>query len=148
MMKYIHNLQKLKTSQKNIKRILLIIHKLHKNGNNTSSGEGIILTLKDVNNSQVQEYDLLAIVNQLKFEGAKAISINGQRIVNTTSIISIENTMLVNNKRITNPFIIKAIGSKDLLNNSMQNGYLYNLKNEGISVDYEKLDTITIEEYK
>lgn len=90
----------------------------------------------------------MAIVNQLKFEGAKAISINGQRIVNTTSIISIENTMLVNNKRITNPFIIKAIGSKDLLNNSMQNGYLYNLKNEGISVDYEKLDTITIEEYK
>lgn len=53
--------------------------------------------------------------------------------------------MLVNNKRITNPFIIKAIGSKDLLNNSMQNGYLYNLKNEGISVEYEKLDTITIE---
>ena len=53
--------------------------------------------------------------------------------------------MLVNNKRITNPFIIKAIGSKDLLNKSMQNEYLYNLKNEGISVEYEKLDTITIE---
>lgn len=56
--------------------------------------------------------------------------------------------MLVNNKRIANPFIIKATGSKDLLNNSMQNGYLYNLKNDGILVEYEKLDTVEVEEYK
>lgn len=90
----------------------------------------------------------MAIVNELKSEGAKAISINGQRIVNTTAIISTGNTMLVNNKRITSPFIIKATGSKDLLNNSMQNGYLHNLKNDGISVDYEKSDAVTIEEYK
>lgn len=56
--------------------------------------------------------------------------------------------MLVNNKRIANPFIIKATGSKDLLNDSMQNGYLYNLKNDGILVEYEKLDVVTIEAYK
>ena len=56
--------------------------------------------------------------------------------------------MLINNKRIGSPFIIKATGSKDLLNNSMQKGYLYNLKNDGILVEYEKLDEVTIEEYK
>lgn len=127
---------------------MLIIYKTHGNEYTKISGEGIIITLEDSNNSVLLENDILAIVNQLKFEEAKAISINGQRIVNTTSITRIENTMLINNKRIGSPFIIKATGSKDLLNNSMQKGYLYNLKNDGILVEYEKLDEVTIEEYK
>lgn len=111
----------------------------------TSSGEGIILTLKDNNNSHLYGEDLLIIVNELKDNGAEAISINGQRIVNSTSITSVENTVLVNKQRITSPFVIKATGSKDLLKN---NEYLEQLKNDGISVEYEKLDVVTIEEYK
>lgn len=127
---------------------MLIIYKIHGNEYTTTSGEGIIVTLKNANNSQVTDYDLLALVNELKGKGAKAISINGQRIVNTTAITNIEDMILVNNKRIANPFIIKATGSKDLLNDSVQNGYLYNLKNDGILVEYEKLDVVTIEAYK
>ena len=64
------------------------------------TGEGIIITLKDgtTNNSDilssslmatdviVHNSDLLQVVNDLKNAGAEAISINGERIVQTSSI--------------------------------------------------------------
>ena len=63
------------------------------------TGEGVIITLKDgtTNNSDVlssltatdvivHNSDLLQIVNDLKNAGAEAISINGERIVQTSSI--------------------------------------------------------------
>ena len=127
---------------------MLIIYKIHGNDDTILSGEGIKVTLKDVDDSQILDSDLLIIVNELKGEGAKAISINGQRIVNSTAITYNGNTIQVNNQRIVTPFVIKATGSKSLLDSSMKNGYLYNLKKEyGILVEYEKLDEVTIEAY-
>ena len=133
---------------KNIEWNLLIIYKIHGNDDTILSGEGFKVTLKDVDDSQILDSDLLIIVNELKGEGAKAISINGQRIVNSTAITYNGNTIQVNNQRIVTPFVIKATGSKSLLDSSMKNGYLYNLKKEyGILVEYEKLDEVTIEAY-
>ena len=61
------------------------------------TGEGVIVTLKDndaVDSTKVldssyllvHDSDLLGIVNELKNGGAEAISINGERIVSTSSI--------------------------------------------------------------
>lgn len=64
-------------------------------GYNEVSGQGIIITLKDAIASKVvgnatdyivHDGDLLEVVNALKNAGAEAISINDQRIVNTTAI--------------------------------------------------------------
>lgn len=66
-------------------------------------GQGIEITLKDdpnatretigvfddISNHIVHDADLRAIVNELKNAGAEAISINGQRLVNTTAITCI-----------------------------------------------------------
>ena len=66
-------------------------------------GQGIEITLKDDPNATretigvyddityhiVHDADLRAIVNELKNAGAEAISINGQRLVNTTAITCI-----------------------------------------------------------
>ena len=66
-------------------------------------GQGIEITLKDDPNATgetigalddisyhlIHDADLRAIVNELKNAGAEAISINGQRLVNTTAITCI-----------------------------------------------------------
>lgn len=66
-------------------------------------GQGVEITLKDdpnatietiaawddISNHIIHDADLRAIVNELKNAGAEAISINGQRLVNTTAITCI-----------------------------------------------------------
>lgn len=64
---------------------------------------------------QVYDDDLRMIVNELNAYGAKAISINGQRIVATTSIRNVGETILVNTIPIRPPYEIKVIGDSSIL---------------------------------
>ena len=50
------------------------------------------------------------IVNELKEAGAEAISINDERIINMTDIVSVnENTVIrVNQQRVVSPYVIKS----------------------------------------
>lgn len=64
--------------------------------------------------------DLLQIINTLKFAGAEAISVNNQRIVDSTAIVySGSSTILVNQVPITRvegiPYEIDAIGNQSTL---------------------------------
>ena len=52
-------------------------------------GQGIIVTLKDTEIFNVENYELIKLVNELNIAGAEAISINGNRIILTSSIFSI-----------------------------------------------------------
>ena len=77
-------------------------------------GEGIIITLRDNTNSilglaedLVHDGDLRAIVNELKNNGAEAISINGQRIVPSTSITCAGTVIQVNNEIVGSPLYSK-----------------------------------------
>ena len=54
--------------------------------------------------------DLLYIINDLKRGGAEAISINEQRIISTSEIRCVGNTILVNTTRLAPPYHIKVIG--------------------------------------
>ena len=125
-------------------------------------GQGIKITLTDnkassndlmsmVNPSSriVHNNDLLEIVNALKNADAEAISINGQRIVSTTAITCEGTVIKVNGQKISSPFEIKAIGSQALFSGSltMPGGYLEIMENDGVLVDIEYLDEVTIEKY-
>ena len=93
------------------------------------SGQGVIVTLKDnqgvtnenigitddIRSYLVHDANLREIVRKLKISGAEAISINDERIVNDTSIICSGNVIRVNDKKVSSPFEIKAIGSPELL---------------------------------
>ncbi len=126
------------------------------------TGEGVIITLKDgtTNNSDVlssltatdvivHNSDLLQIVNDLKNAGAEAISINGERIVQTSSITCEGIIIKINNKKLGSPYVIKAIGSSATLETSLSipGGYLDIMKNDGVIVDIKKSDGLTVEKY-
>lgn len=103
-------------------------------------GEGVIITLKDTDEATYAADDLLMLVNELKYAGAEAISINDNRIINLTDIISINNSFIVVNSdaRVSSPFIVKAIGDKDYLMSTL------NLKNSGF-VDLMRINNLEIE---
>jgi uncharacterized protein YlxW (UPF0749 family) len=96
------------------------------------TGPGVEVTLgdslqiptgKDPNNYIIHDYDLRVVVNALWAGGAEAISINGQRLISTSSIRCAGNTILVNYTRLASPYKIKAIGNPSKLIGSLNNNY-------------------------
>ncbi len=62
------------------------------------------------NDLLVHDLDLLFVINDLKEAGAEMISVNGQRIVDTTSVTCSGYTVRVNDRFYGKPFRINAIG--------------------------------------
>ena len=123
-------------------------------------GQGVVISLADNTNENtknsfssidssnylVHDGNLISIVNELKAAGAEAISINDKRVSNTTAITCAGNVIQVNGEKIGSPFIIKAIGSKDLLYGEVEknNGTLYKLRKYGVITEINKEDSIEI----
>ena len=122
-------------------------------------GEGIEIRLEDggiddINQSSrtdtiVHDSDLLSIINELKAAGAEAISVNDERIVNTTSVRCVGPVIQINYNKVASPFVIKAIGNSKLLYSALniQNGIVDILKNAKIKVNIEMKKNIEINEY-
>lgn len=88
-------------------------------------GAGLRVTLSDsslerspsgnVNDLVIHSEDVQAAVNALWQSGADAISINGQRLVGTSAVLCVGNTLLLNGTVHSPPYVISAIGaSRDL----------------------------------
>jgi len=88
-------------------------------------GPGIIIYIdpkaslfsSQVEDIPIQDYELLAIVNELYAAGAEAVSINDIRLVGNSSIRVAGNSIRINNERISpqERIVIKAIGDKKIL---------------------------------
>ena len=112
------------------------------------TGSGVVITLRDNSNVTadslsvldsidyylVHDMDLRTIVNELKNAGAEAISVNEQRIVQTTSITCEGVIVQVNGETVGSPFTIKG-------------GYIEALKNTGVIVDVKKTEKIDISKF-
>lgn len=78
-------------------------------------GPGLKLTITDRGNT-LDTFDFLDIVQELRVAGAEAISINGIRVVADTSFTKRKRTVYINNNRkISSPFAIEAIGEPETL---------------------------------
>ena len=120
------------------------------------TGEGVVITAKDgqattatdaLSDYLVHDTDLREIVSELCNAGAEAISINNQRIVNTTCIVCAGNVISINGEKVTSPFTIKAIGNQERLYGiNRPGGYLQYMK-EYTSVELKKSNNITVEKY-
>jgi uncharacterized protein YlxW (UPF0749 family) len=119
-------------------------------------GPGIIITINDGpdaasdSNQRVSYDNLLFAVNELKYAGAEAISINDQRIVNTTYIKDIQNLyMVMNEQRITSPYIIKVIGDSKYLESviNIKGGLKDELESYNKTVSYTVESEVYINKY-
>ena len=120
------------------------------------SGNGLEITLKDGDENQsksvlssiVHDGDILQVVNALRNAGADAISVNDQRIVNTSAISCIGNVVKINGEKV-GVYVIKAIGNPEWLYGAieMNGGYVSILRREGVDVEVKKVKDITIPKY-
>lgn len=123
-------------------------------------GEGVIITLKDNNQATnenigisedirsylVHDANLRDIIRKLKISGAEAISVNGERVVNQTSIVCSGNVIRINDRKVGSPFEIKAIGSPELLYGNLKET-IESLNNTGIIVEIKKSQNIEIQKF-
>lgn len=116
------------------------------------SGSGVVITLEDGEFWQVNASDLIQLVNELRLAGAEAISINDNRVVYESYIVTVqENTIKMDGGNlIQSPYIIKAIGDPTYLESGLsqkQYGYIDTKKSEGKNAKLERQDNITIKKY-
>lgn len=108
-----NNLETLKTLKKEV-------------GLEMAKGAGVEITMNDglfvnregadtISQSLVNASDLRDLINLLRSTKVDAISINDQRVIASSSITSVGNTILVNNYNLLPPFNIVAIGDADLI---------------------------------
>lgn len=84
-------------------------------------GPGVQVTLDDssleespsgnVNDLVIHSQDVQSVVNALWRAGAEAIAINGQRVVSTSAVLCVGNTLLLNGTVHSPPFVMTAIGA-------------------------------------
>lgn len=124
-------------------------------GSTDVSGPGITIYLtpdtKLFGNTEdrITDKHLVYIVNELRFAGAEAISINDIRIVSKTGIRTAGNYILINDEKISpsTRIVIKAIGDKKLLYDSMSFPEVFSDFKTICDVKFEKADDISIKKY-
>ena len=101
-------------------------------------GEGVVITLTDTEDHPIKASDLIDLLNELRYAGAEAISINDVRIINTTDIVEVGNTLImVGGQRLSSPYVVKAIGNQAYLSSilSLKNsGFIDKYNNSGKTV--------------
>lgn len=116
------------------------------------TGEGVIITLTDSDMQSYSYNNLVDFVNELKYAGATAISINDCRIIATTEIVEISKRYILLNgdQRISSPYVIKAIGDKQKIVDTLKlkdEGYIDLYTNADYDVKMEESNNITIYKY-
>jgi uncharacterized protein YlxW (UPF0749 family) len=95
-------------------------------GLETVKGPGVEVVLNDgvfvnrestdnIDQSLIHASDLRDLVNLLRTAKAEAISINDQRVIASTPITSVGNTILVNNFHLLPPFNVSAVGDSEII---------------------------------
>lgn len=122
-------------------------------------GPGIIIKMYDnpteeiigdVNDYIIHDVDVLNILNDLRVAGAEAISINTERVVNSSELKCGGPIIRINGVSIGTPFIIRAIGDQQLLMAAVNAPYTYgdalkNIFNIGFEPEVE--DDLSIPAY-
>ena len=121
------------------------------------SGEGVTVTMNDssskgsgdMNAYLVHAEDLLSVVNELYAAGAKAVSINGQRMVGGSAISCAGSIVMVNGVRVAAPFEIKAVGDSAVLESALRfpGGVVDSLAPWGIEINIRKESAVTVPAY-
>ena len=119
------------------------------------TGPGVTVTLSDAKNGPpsvsaesliIHDSDIRTVVNELLASGAEAISINGERIVSTSAIRCVGPTVIINNTRLSSPFVVTAIGDAKTLEAGLiiKGGVVDALTPWGINVTIAKFEKLEV----
>ncbi len=101
----------------------------------------------------IHDQDLMLLINELKAAGAEAISIKSgdmeERVVASTFVRCTGPTLIVNNKKMASPFIVRALGDSDILAAALEipDGLLDQLRRFGIQIKVTKVKELTLPAY-
>ncbi len=115
-------------------------------------GPGLVITVADGDRGSKEDRvtfsDLLLLINELKFAGAEAISVNDFRVVNNT-YLAYTNCIIMNGPKIDSPYTIQVIGDTKYLEGvlNIKGGVKEQLKNEGKKVSYTVENEVYIKKY-
>ncbi len=95
-------------------------------------GPGVVITLDDAprldqprpgnpapDDLVVHEQDVLAVINAFWAGGAEAVSVMGERIINTSAVRCVGNTLLVHGAVFSPPFVVAGIGDADSMEHAL-----------------------------
>lgn len=125
-------------------------------------GPGVIVTLDDsaapippgadANLYLIHEYDLRDVVNLLWIAGSEAIAINSERLTSFSSIYCVGSTVMVNDTRLSPPYLIQAIGNPRVQQDYLRNpSHLKELKERqrlyGVRFEVRDVANLTLPAY-
>ncbi|MEB3300115.1 MAG: DUF881 domain-containing protein [Candidatus Sericytochromatia bacterium] len=104
---------------------------------------------EDPNIAIVHNDDLLRLVNELRTAGAEAVSVNDQRMSESSEIACAGTTILINKTRIAPPFTVRAIGAGEAMRSAlaMRGGIIEYLRFYGIEVDVQIRERLNVPAY-
>ena len=122
------------------------------------TGPGVTVTLSDSKTASaavspenviIHDSDIRTVLNELLASGAEAVSINDERIVSTSAIRCVGPTVIINNTRLSSPFIITAIGDGKTLEAGLivKGGVVDALTPWGIDINIAVLAKVTVPAY-
>lgn len=118
-------------------------------GKTDVTGEGVIITLTDTEEVTVSYYHLIELVNELRYAGAEAISINDARVV-MTEIVDIQGRISVSGQRLTSPYVVKVIGNQTYLSSTLglkDKGFIDRYQASGMDIKLERSNNVKILKY-
>lgn len=115
-------------------------------GLKTVKGKGIVVTLESMDNTPIDHFYILTVLNELKAADVQALSVNDERIVATSEVRRAGSYIVVNGRKLLPPFVIKAISDPQKLENSLTivAGVVDMLNYYNIKVDIKQDDNIII----
>ncbi|MFJ9826876.1 DUF881 domain-containing protein [Streptomyces sp. NPDC101160] len=136
-------------------------------GTTETSGPGLSVTLNDAppnaqaapgypepqaNDLVIHQQDLQAVVNALWLGGAKGIKVMDQRLISTSAVRCVGNTLILQGRVYSPPYKITAVGDRDKLNKALadspaiQNYRLY-VKAYGLGWKVDEHKAVTLPGY-
>ncbi|WCC80106.1 DUF881 domain-containing protein [Cutibacterium equinum] len=106
----------------------------------------------DANMLVVHQQDIQMVVNTLWAGGAEAMTIQGQRVISTTAVKCVGNTVVLHGVAYAPPYVIEAIGDRDAMEEALDSSEAVRIYKEYVSAyqlgwSVERLGTVTAPAY-
>ncbi|MFF4603830.1 DUF881 domain-containing protein [Streptomyces sp. NPDC001339] len=137
-------------------------------GTEPLSGQGVTVTLTDAppnatakipgvpepqpNDLVIHQQDLQAVVNALWQGGAKGIMVMDQRLISTSAVRCVGNTLILQGRVYSPPYKVTAVGNRDTLNRALTaspaiQNYLQYVNAYGLGWKVDQHEAVTLPGY-